>query len=256
MSDVTRSKPATSTAADAAPEQQQERSRAVRAMFGRIAARYDLVNDLMTLGRHRAWKRATVTAAAPQGAEALDLGCGTGDIARALVRRGARSVVGGDFTQEMLDEAERLSREAGIPVTQLRFTYADALDLPFDDASFDCLTSGFLVRNVADRDLALREMLRVLRPGGRVVCLEASRRDGALGWLLHRGFGLAAPVVGWLVARDRDAYRYLPESAQEFASAYELAAAFHAAGFERVQWKSYGLGLIALHRGWKPLAAD
>lgn len=237
--------------------QMQRRAKAgsVRDMFGRIAGRYDLLNDLMTLGRHRAWKRATVAACAPRGAVVLDLGCGTGDLSRLLVQREARSVIGGDFTQEMLVEAERLAREADIPPHRLRFTLADALDLPFSDSAFDVVVSGFLVRNVADRDLALREMYRVLQPGGRVVCLEASRRDGVVGRLLHGAFGISAPILGWLIARDRDAYRYLPDSAQHFASPPELAASFAAAGFHRVQWRSYGLGMIAIHRAWKPRVA-
>ena len=223
----------------------------VRTMFARIAGRYDLLNDLMTAGRHRYWKRVAARAAEPAGAVALDLGAGTGDIARELVRLGAREVVAADFVPEMLAPAvERAAREGA---TNLRFAVADALALPFADASFDCVTSGFLVRNVADQEQAFREMLRVLRPGGRVVCLEASRRDGAVGRLLNTGFGVVARVLGQVVARDKDAYTYLPDSAAAFASPAELGATMQRAGFDRIQCHTFGLGLIAIHRARRPV---
>lgn len=222
----------------------------VRTMFGRIAGRYDLLNDLMTAGQHRRWKRLTALAAAPSGADALDLGCGTGDITRELARLGARHVTGGDFTPEMLDIARDLAGRRG--VQNVTFTIADALALPFPDASFDCVTSGFLVRNVADQELAFREMRRVLRPGGRVVCLEASRRDGLLGRALNAGFGVVARLLGRIVAGDADAYAYLPASAAAFASATELAATIQRAGFTRVRYRLLGFGMIAIHQAWKP----
>lgn len=222
----------------------------VRTMFARIADRYDLLNDLMTAGRHRYWKRVAARAAEPAGAIALDLGAGTGDIARELVRRGAREVVAADFVPEMLaPAAERAAREG---TTNLRFAVADALALPFADASFDCVTSGFLVRNVADQERAFSEMCRVLRPGGRVVCLEASRRDGVVGQVLNAGFGVVARVLGQIVAHDRDAYSYLPDSAAHFASPAELAATMRKAGFTDIQYHPFGLGLIAIHRARRP----
>lgn len=227
-----------------------EKSAYVRTMFARIAGRYDLLNDLMTAGRHRYWKRVAVRAAEPDGAVALDLGSGTGDIARELARQGAREVVAADFVPEMLAPAVARAERDGDAT--LRFAVADALALPFADASFDCVTSGFLVRNVVDQERAFREMLRVLRPGGRVVCLEASRRDGALGRLLSGGFGVVARVLGQIVARDRDAYSYLPDSAASFASPTELAATMHRAGFSDIQYRTFGLGLIAIHRARRP----
>ena len=222
----------------------------VQSMFARIAGRYDLLNDLMTAGRHRYWKRVAARAAEPAGAVALDLGAGTGDIARQLVHLGAREVVAADFVPEMLAPAvERATREG---VTNLRFAVADALALPFADESFDCVTSGFLVRNVTDQEQAFREMCRVLRPGGRVVCLEASRRDGLVGYVLSVGFGVVARLLGQIIARDKDAYAYLPDSAAAFASPAELAETMRRAGFVEIQYRTFGLGLIAIHRARRP----
>lgn len=227
----------------------EERAGYVRAMFARIVDRYDLLNDLMTLGRHRHWKRVAVHAAGPAGARVLDLGCGTGDLTRELARQGARVAVGADFTPQMLYAARALAAARGVTAT--RFVAADALRLPFADGSFECVTSGFLVRNVSDPGQAFREMHRVLAPGGRVVCLEAARRDGALGRLLHAGFEVSARVLGRVVAGDASAYSYLPRSAAAFASPPELATIISAAGFQRVQYRTFGLGLIAIHRAWR-----
>lgn len=224
-----------------------EKAGYVQAMFGRIAGRYDLLNDLMTAGQHRRWKRLAVRAAQPQGVLALDLGCGTGDLSRELTRQGATLVVGGDFVPEMLAAARE--KAAARNVSTVVFTTADAMQLPFADATFDCVTSGFLVRNVVDAETAFREMLRVLKPGGRVVCLEASRRDDLLGRLLHRAFGVVARVLGRVVAGDADAYGYLPESAAAFAGPRDLAALMARAGFAQVRYRRLGLGMIAVHRG-------
>ncbi len=226
-----------------------DKASAINAMFSRIVGRYDLLNDLMTAGRHRYWKRVAVRSAEPTGADALDLGTGTGDIARELVRQGARRVVAGDFVPAMLEAAEEKARKDGYD--SIRFTTADALDLPFADATFDCVTSGFLIRNVSNPELAFLEMHRVLKPGGRVVCLEGSRRDDRTGRVLNRAFGISARILGRVVAGDADAYAYLPDSVAGFANADELAAIIQRAGFEHIQYRRYGLGLIAIHRARK-----
>jgi demethylmenaquinone methyltransferase/2-methoxy-6-polyprenyl-1,4-benzoquinol methylase len=216
-------------------------------MFARIVDRYDLLNDLMTAGRHRYWKRVTARTAQPAGAIALDLGTGTGDIARLLAHDGARIVVAADFVPEMVEAAAGRTESGTIT-----FTVADALALPFDDATFDCVTSGFLVRNVADREMAFREMLRVLKPGGRVVCLEASRRDDIIGRALIGAFGIGARLLGRVVAGHAEAYAYLPDSAAAFASPQELAATMQHVGFADVRYHPFGLGLIAIHRARRP----
>ncbi|HUG13827.1 MAG TPA: ubiquinone/menaquinone biosynthesis methyltransferase [Thermomicrobiales bacterium] len=227
-----------------------EKAGYVRSMFGRIVGRYDLLNDLMTAGQHRHWKRLAARAAVPQGALALDLGCGTGDLTRALSRQGARLVAGADFVPEMLVSARQQAAAQG--VAGVAFIVADALCLPFVDATFDRVTSGFLVRNVADPEAAFREMRRVLKPGGLVVCLEASRRDDRLGRALRVGFGVLARGLGRLVAGDAAAYAYLPDSAAAFARPAELAATMERAGFMDVRYRRLGLGMIAIHRGSKP----
>jgi demethylmenaquinone methyltransferase / 2-methoxy-6-polyprenyl-1,4-benzoquinol methylase len=228
-----------------------EKAAYVRSMFGRIVGRYDLLNDLMTAGQHRRWKRLAVRAAQPDAALALDLGCGTGDLTRELARQGARLAVGGDFVPAMLSSARH--KAVARRTTDVVFTAADALSLPFGDDGFDCVTSGFLIRNVVDPEAAFREMLRVLKPGGRVVCLEASRRDGRLGFVLHRGFGIVARLLGRIVAGDADAYAYLPDSAAAFAGPDELAAIMRRAGLTDVTYHPLGLGMIAIHRGIKPI---
>jgi demethylmenaquinone methyltransferase/2-methoxy-6-polyprenyl-1,4-benzoquinol methylase len=227
--------------------QRDDKATYVREMFARIVDRYDLLNDLMTAGRHRYWKRVTARAAQPAGAVALDLGTGTGDIARRLAEDGARLVIAADFVPEMVAAAAGRTEQR-----QIAFSVADALALPFPDATFDCVTSGFLVRNVADRELAFREMWRVLEPGGRVVCLEASRRDDVIGRVLIGAFGIGARVLGRVVAGHAEAYAYLPDSAAAFANPTELAATMQRAGFTDVQYHSFGLGLIAIHRARKP----
>lgn len=231
------------------PGPRPDHASSIHAMFTRIVGRYDLLNDLMTGGRHRHWKRAAVRAAEPEGAVALDLGTGTGDIARELVRQGARQVVAADFVPAMLEAAEAKARREGYDT--IRFATADALDLPFADESFDCVTSGFLVRNVSNPELAFLEMQRVLKPGGRVICLEASRRDDRLGQFLNRVFGISARVLGRVVAGDADAYAYLPDSVAGFATPDELAAVIQRAGFEKIQYRRFGSGLIAIHRARK-----
>jgi demethylmenaquinone methyltransferase/2-methoxy-6-polyprenyl-1,4-benzoquinol methylase len=214
-------------------------------MFARIAGRYDLLNDLMTASQHRRWKRAAVRAARPAGARALDLGCGTGDLTRELARQGARLVVGADFVPQMLAAAHHRSTAHG-PVV---LAAADALALPFADATFDCVTSGFLIRNVADAEAAFREMRRVLKPGGRVVCLDAARRDGLLGRLLSAGFAIVSRTLGRLVAGDAAAYAYLPASAAAFASPPELAATMQRAGLRHICYRTFAFGLVAVHWG-------
>ncbi|RIK46692.1 MAG: hypothetical protein DCC58_02410 [Chloroflexi bacterium] len=223
-------------------------------MFAAIAPRYDLLNDLLTARRHRAWKRAAAAQAQPQGMRVLDLGSGTGDIARELLRAGAAQVVAADRVPDMLHLARTRSTEVRDPRQRARLDYvvADALQLPFRDGAFQRVTCGFLIRNVPDVPLALSEMLRVLTPGGTVVCLEATRKDGPAGRVLHAGFSAQARLLGRLAAGAPDAYAYLPDSAAAFYSPAELVALLRSAGFIDVGYRCFGLGLVALHWGTKP----
>ena len=226
------------------------KAEAVRAMFTRIAARYDLMNSLMTGGQHHAWRRvaAAAVAPAPPGL-ALDLATGTGDLALAVrAARPAHSVVGADFSEAMLHHARvklRARREERVPLLA-----ADALGLPFRDATFACVTSAFLLRNLADLSAGLAEMRRVTMPGGLVAALEITR-PGVPGWdaLFGLYFDRLVPLLGALVAGDRAAYTYLPQSVERFVTPDELARLMEKAGLRDVGYRRCGLGTIAIHLG-------
>jgi demethylmenaquinone methyltransferase/2-methoxy-6-polyprenyl-1,4-benzoquinol methylase len=224
-----------------------ERARAVSTMFTRIADRYDLMNSVMTAGRHHAWRRATARAAAAALAgPVLDLATGTGDLAIALRRIDpTRVVVGADFSLGMLRHARRK-----LGAARAGLVAADALTLPFAEGAFACVVSAFLLRNLIDLGRGLDEMRRVTRPGGRVVALEITRVavpvwGGIFGVYFHR----LVPAMGALVAGDRQAYTYLPASVDRFLTARELANAMERAGLRDVRWRSFALGTVALHVG-------
>jgi len=224
-----------------------ERARAVSTMFTRIADRYDLMNSLMTAGRHHAWRRATAraAAAAPAG-PILDLATGTGDLAIAVRRDDpTRDVVGADFSLGMLRHARRkLGAARGALVA------ADALALPFAEGAFACVVSAFLLRNLVDLERGVREMRRVTRPGGHVVALEITRVAAPVwGGIFGVYFRRLVPAIGAVVARDRQAYTYLPASVDRFLTARELATAMERAGLQDVRWRSFALGTVALHVG-------
>jgi demethylmenaquinone methyltransferase/2-methoxy-6-polyprenyl-1,4-benzoquinol methylase len=219
-------------------------------MFTRIARRYDVMNALMTAGRHHAWRRRTaeIVRAAPAG-PVLDVATGTGDLALAVRRvRPADLVVAADFSEAMLAEAAlKLGRRRarGVPLLA-----ADALTLPFADRTFAAVTSAFLLRNLADVGRGLAEMRRVARRGGLVVTLEITRPripgwDALFGFYFHR----VVPAVGAVVAGDRSAYAYLPDSVDRFMSPLALADLMRRAGLSDVRYRRLGLGTIALHVG-------
>jgi demethylmenaquinone methyltransferase/2-methoxy-6-polyprenyl-1,4-benzoquinol methylase len=223
------------------------KAESVRAMFTRIAGRYDLMNSVVTAGRHHAWRRLTAAAVAgaPDG-PALDLATGTGDLALA-VRAAAprRTVIGADFAEAMLRAAKPklAARGARIPLLA-----ADALALPFADKTFACVTSAFLLRNLADLAAGLAEMRRVTVPGGLVAALEITR-PGVPGWdaLFGLYFNRLVPLIGAAVARDRAAYTYLPQSVERFVTPSGLARLMTAAGLRDVRYRRFALGTIALH---------
>ena len=220
-------------------------------MFDRIAGVYDLMNSAMTAGLHHQWRqRAVDRAEVGPGSDALDVCCGTGDLALELRRRIGPDgrVVGSDFSEPMLEQARRKSGELGLPV---EFGWADALDLPYGDASFDAVTIGFGARNLADLERGIAEMARVLRPGGRLVILEITRpRREPLATFYSLWFDRIVPVLG-TVAGDPDAYSYLPNSVRTFPEPAELAGLIDAAGFERIRWLLLAGGIIAIHSGKK-----
>jgi demethylmenaquinone methyltransferase/2-methoxy-6-polyprenyl-1,4-benzoquinol methylase len=222
----------------------------VRAMFDRIAGRYQLMNALMTFGRDRAWRCAVVLAAAlPAGGRLLDLASGTGDIALEALRlvAGVR-VTAADFSLEMMRVGRR--RPGG---DRIAWCAADALSLPFADASFDAVTSGYLLRNVADRAGVFREQARVVRPGGRVVCLDTSPPPvSPLRPLVRLYLRRIIPLLGRLIAGERSAYAYLSASTEGFKTPAELAAIMSEAGLVEVHYQRFMAGTIAVHVGTRP----
>jgi demethylmenaquinone methyltransferase/2-methoxy-6-polyprenyl-1,4-benzoquinol methylase len=217
----------------------------VRAMFDRIARVYDLMNSVMTAGLHHRWReRAADLAALRPGDRALDVACGTGDLAVELARRVGDSgnVVGSDFSEAMLERARQKSGA-------VRWEWANALELPYPDGSFDAATVGFGARNFSDLDRGLAEMARVVRPGGRVVVLEITTpQRPPLSTFFSIWFDRAIPALGRL-AGDPDAYAYLPSSVKRFPAPAALAGRMAATGLTDVRWILTAGGIIALHVG-------
>jgi len=226
------------------------KAESVRAMFTRIAGRYDLMNSVMTGGRHHAWRRLTAAAVAgaPDG-PALDLATGTADLALAVrAASPRRTVVGADFAEAMLRAAKPKLAARG--ERRVALLAADALALPFADKTFACVTSAFLLRNLADLPAGLGEMRRVTMTGGLVAALEITR-PGVPGWdaLFGLYFNHLVPLIGAAVARDRAAYTYLPRSVAGFVTPAELARLMTSAGLRDVRYQRFALGTIALHVG-------
>ncbi|MBW1766681.1 MAG: ubiquinone/menaquinone biosynthesis methyltransferase [Deltaproteobacteria bacterium] len=226
----------------------------VREMFGRISGRYDFMNRLITFNRDRAWRRSVVAMAAlPKGGRLLDLGAGTGDIAFEVLERdpGAK-VIAADFTLEMMKVGQ--GRSGG---RQVAWCQADALQLPFKDASFDVVTSGFLVRNVPDVSAVFKEQMRMVRPGGRIVCLDTSPAPhNILRPLVMLQLKLVIPLLGYLIARHWSAYRYLPDSIQAFMEPDALADLMKTVGLRDVAYQRFMFGTIAVHWGVRPKESD
>ena len=228
-----------------------DKARFVADMFSRIAGRYDLMNGLMTFGMHHGWRRAAAreTIAAPEG-PALDLATGTGDLALELREvHPHRDIVGADFAEGMLRIARDKVRELDA-TRRVRLVAADALALPFDDRAFACVTSAFLLRNLADLRQGLEEMKRVTRPGGRVVALEITQSTvPGFAQLFRAYFHHVVPLVGRVIARDGEAYTYLPQSVDRFLTPRELSALMEAVGLKAVTYRRVGLGTVTIHTG-------
>lgn len=214
-------------------------------MFDGVARRYDLTNDLLSLGLARAWRRATTNELQIYpGDRILDVAAGTGTSAVPLAKAGAQ-VVCADFSAGMLAQGER--RHPG-----LEFVQADAMNLPFDDESFDATTISFGLRNVADPATALREMLRVTKPGGRlVVCEFSTPKAPGAGTLYRKVLPKAVPWVARHASSNPAAYEYLAESIADWPDQHELAELIAAAGWERVRWRNLTGGVVALHQAVK-----
>ena len=228
----------------------------VELLFGQIVRRYDTMNRLMTGGRDGAWRRLVAQRAIMGGRDGrvLDVATGTGDLALALVEAGAREVTAIDRSVPMLDTAAaKIAARSGVgPELPITLQHADAMRLPFDDDHFDACTISFGLRNLPDYAAAVAEMVRVLRPGGRWVCLELTPFRVPV---LRAGFGLyferVVPLVGGMISGERDAYRYLPSSVQNFPMASELVVLMQRAGLVNTRYRLLGGGTVAIHVGEK-----
>jgi demethylmenaquinone methyltransferase / 2-methoxy-6-polyprenyl-1,4-benzoquinol methylase len=224
----------------------------VNRMFDKVAGRYDALNSVMTAGLHHRWReRAAQRAGLGPGDSALDICCGTGDLALELAGRVAPggNVVGCDFSEPMLDLAREKAAERG--ASGVRFEWADALELPYGSERFDAVTVGFGVRNLADLDRGLREMARVLKPGGRAVILEITQPTRPpLSLFYSLWFDRVVPLLG-AFSDETEAYTYLPESVRSFPSPRGLAEKMDRAGFEQIRYTVLAGGIIAIHSGAK-----
>ena len=233
----------------------EERAAKVNDLFAAIARRYDLLNDLQSFGLHRRWKRRVIELAAVQpGNRALDLCCGTGDLALALARRGAE-VTGVDFSPAMLEIAEaRRQRNFKSQISNLKFMPGDALQIPFSDASFDIVTVGYGLRNLTSWEKGLDEMHRVARPGARLVVLDFGKPANAL-WrgIYFAHLKCAVPLLGWIFCGNADAYAYILESLKQYPAQLAVAAKMRELKLVNVRVINFLGGAMAINYGEKPI---
>jgi demethylmenaquinone methyltransferase/2-methoxy-6-polyprenyl-1,4-benzoquinol methylase len=224
----------------------------VRAVFDSVAPRYDVMNDLMSLGIHRAWKRAFVTQLAPRPSRTLlDLAGGTGDITFGWLAGGGGPAILSDINARMLSVGRDRALTRGL-IAGLSLMVADAEHLPLPDRAVDTVTIAFGLRNCTDKDAVLAEARRVLRPGGRFLCLEFSRLQVAAMAPVYDAWSFKVlPRLGQLVAGDSDSYQYLAESIRTFPDQATLAGMFRNAGFSRVTVRNLSGGIAAIHQGWR-----
>lgn len=225
----------------------------VRSVFDSVASRYDLMNDLMSAGLHRLWKRYTIDQAAVRpGNVVLDLAGGTGDLAREFSRKVGKDghVILADINAAMLQQGRRRLIDAGIS-GNVTIAQVDAQKLPFEDGTFDCIAMAFGLRNVTDKDAALASMFRALKPGGKAMILEFSEPSKAVKPAYDLYSFKVLPALGKLVAGDPGSYQYLAESIRMHPNQETLKAMMESAGFERCRFRNLAAGIVALHTGYR-----
>ena len=232
---------------------EKDKSEKVQGVFSSVASKYDVMNDVMSLGIHRVWKDAMMDWLAPiRGQALLDVAGGTGDISFRFLQRasGANATVL-DLTEPMLAEGRKRAETVGIS-GQLEWIVGDAMALPFEDDSFDVYTISFGIRNVTDPQKALSEAYRVLKPGGRIMVLEFSHiPNNLLQWFYDKYSFNVIPSLGQIIAGDRTSYQYLVESIRKFPKQESFLKLVNAAGFENTKYRNLTMGVACLHSGWK-----
>ena len=232
---------------------EKDQSEKVQGVFSSVASKYDVMNDVMSLGIHRVWKDAMMDWLAPiRGQALLDVAGGTGDISFRFLKRasGANATVL-DLTESMLAEGRKRAENVGIS-GQLEWVVGDAMALPFEDDSFDVYTISFGIRNVTDPQKALSEAYRVLKPGGRIMVLEFSHiPNDLLQWFYDKYSFNVIPRLGQIIASDRSSYQYLVESIRKFPTQESFMKLVNAAGFENTKFRNLTMGVACLHSGWK-----
>ena len=232
---------------------EKDKSEKVQGVFSSVASKYDVMNDVMSLGIHRVWKDAMMDWLAPiRGQALLDVAGGTGDISFRFLQRasGANATVL-DLTEPMLAEGRKRAETVGIS-GQLEWVVGDAMALPFEDDSFDVYTISFGIRNVTDPQKALSEAYRVLKPGGRIMVLEFSHiPNNLLQWFYDKYSFNVIPKLGQIIASDRSSYQYLVESIRKFPKQESFLKLVNAAGFENTKYRNLTMGVACLHSGWK-----
>ena len=232
-----------------------EKSSLVKSVFSSVANHYDLMNDLMSFGLHRIWKESLVKLLAPRpGMRVLDVGGGTGDIAFGVLKRGVKSeteIIVADTNPNMLKIGRNRALDRGI-LQGISWVLADAESLPFPDSSMDFYITAFCLRNVARLEVALAEAYRVLKPGGRFLCLEFSRVHLPILSLFYDAWSFRAiPRIGACVANDREAYEYLVQSIRQFPDQEQFHKIIEAAHFSYVRTRNLSGGIVAIHSGWR-----
>jgi demethylmenaquinone methyltransferase/2-methoxy-6-polyprenyl-1,4-benzoquinol methylase len=229
-----------------------ERATKVNELFTRIAGRYDLINDLQSFGLHRYWKKRVVKEARPRvGEKALDVCCGTGDIALALARNGAE-VTGLDFSEKMLEIARERKTKAGTAIARMQFVSGDAQNLPFPDRTFDIITIGYGLRNLASWETGLREMQRVARPAGRLVILEFGKPENRVWRRVYETYlKLFSPALGLMFCGDPAAYSYILESLKHYPAQQVVGEKMRELGLENVRVIALLGGAMSINYGEK-----